>query len=126
MLQSVKEHRFSRSENWRFGPTKEEVSQKSEQVRSIPLPDCQLFQIHDNIFRPHPGGYPGQTSVVCISYGVLLFCIGKHTLNRFFSHGILFLFSYCLICFCVRSILALHSSTVCGIFFFVMAGPFCP
>ena len=52
-----------------------------------PVPEGQLFQIHGNIFQPDPSRNSGQTSVVCISHGVLLLCVGKDTLNGFFSLG---------------------------------------
>ena len=37
----------------------------------FPAPFSQLFQIHGNIFKPDPSRYSGQTSVMCISHGVL-------------------------------------------------------
>ena len=69
----------------------EEHSIKSGKRQSIPLPNGYLFEIHGSILEPHPSGHPGQTSVVCISHGVLFFCVSKDTLNGFFSHGINFL-----------------------------------
>ena len=90
-LQSVKEPLFSRSEDKVLAAIWEEHSIKSGKRQSIPLPNGYLFQIHGSILEPHPSGNPGQTSVVCISHGVLFFCVSKDTLNGFFSHGINFL-----------------------------------
>lgn len=55
---------------------------------SIPLPNSSLFELHGNIFKPHPSRNPGQTSVVCITHGVLSFCIGQNTLYGLFSYVI--------------------------------------
>ena len=63
---------------------------KSGKGQSIPHPNCHLFEIHGSVLEPHPSGNPGQTSVVCISHGVLFFGVSKDTLNGFFSHGINF------------------------------------
>ena len=91
VLQSVKEPLFSRSEDKVLAAIWEEHSIKSGKRESIPLPNGYLFEIHGSILEPHPSGNPGQTSVVCISHGVLFFCVSKDTLNGFFSHGINFL-----------------------------------
>ena len=55
---------------------------------SIQLPNSSLFEIHGNIFKPRPSRNPGQTSVVCLTHGVLSFCIGKNTLYGLFSYVI--------------------------------------
>ena len=55
---------------------------------SIQLPNSSLFEIHGSIFKPRPSRNPGQTSVVCITHGVLSFCIGKNTLYGLFSYVI--------------------------------------
>lgn len=55
---------------------------------SIQLPNSSIFEIHGNIFKPRPSRNPGQTSVVCITHGVLSFCIGKNTLYGLFSYVI--------------------------------------
>lgn len=61
---------------------------------SIQLPNSSLFEIHGSIFKPRPSRNPGQTSVVCITHGVLSFCIGKNTLYGLFSYVIEFLATF--------------------------------
>ena len=61
----------------------------------VPTPVCQLFQIHGSIFQPDPSCDCGQTSVVCISHCVLLFCIRKDSFNRLFALCIDFLCTLC-------------------------------
>ena len=87
-FQPVKERQFSLCESWRFSRIKEEIGQKSKEIRAAPLPEGQFFEIHSSIFKPHPCRDTGQTSVVCIAHGMFFFCIRKNTLNSLFSHGI--------------------------------------
>ena len=94
--QSVKEPLFSLSENRGFGVFRCKYKQYLREKGVIPTPICQLFQIHGSIFKPDPSRDCGQASVVCISHCVLLFCIRKDTLNRFFALCINFLCTLCL------------------------------
>ena len=82
MLQTVKEHQFSKSENWCFSIVMKETGKESWKNRSFAAPDCQFFEVHGSEFKPHPACNPGQTSVVCITHPVLFFRIRKGTLNR--------------------------------------------
>lgn len=93
-FQLVKERRFSKHEDWRFIIKRGKNHDIGSKIRSIPLPNSNLFEIHGSIFKPHPSRNPGQTSVVRIPHGVLFFCISKNTLYGLFSHGIEFLATF--------------------------------
>ena len=92
--QLVKERQFSKHEDWRFIIKRSKNHDIGSKIRSIPLPNSNLFEIHGSIFKPHPSRNPGQTSVVRIPHGVLFFCISKNTLYGLFSHGIEFLATF--------------------------------
>ena len=93
-FQLVKERQFSKHEDWRFIIKRGKNHDIGSKIRSIPLPNSNLFEIHGSIFKPHPSRNPGQTSVVRIPHGVLFFCISKNTLYGLFSHGIEFLATF--------------------------------
>ena len=83
--QSVKEPLYSEGEGKSFGIKREEESKKTR-GQSRPLaPEGQLFQVHGSILKPDPSCHCGQNSMVRISHGVLFLCVGKDTLNGFFS-----------------------------------------
>ena len=85
--QPVKEPQLSESESWGF-PVIWMVTNKYQcENGALPTPLCQLFQIHGSIFKPHPSRNPGQTSVVCVTHGVFLFCICKNPLNGLLFAG---------------------------------------
>ena len=92
--QLVKERQFSKHEDWRFIIKRGKNHDIGSKIRSIPLPNSNLFEIHGSIFKPHPSRNPGQTSVVRIPHGVLFFCISKNMLYGLFSHGIEFLATF--------------------------------
>ena len=51
----------------------------------FPFPSGQFLQIHSSKLKLHPVGNLDQASVLCITYAVLSFCIGKHTLDFLLS-----------------------------------------
>ena len=93
-FQLVKKRQFSKHEDWRFIIKRGKNHDIGSKIRSIPLPNSNLFEIHGSIFKPHPSRNPGQPSVVRIPHGVLFFCISKNTLYGLFSHGIEFLATF--------------------------------
>ena len=85
--QLVKERQFSKHEDWRFIIKRSKNHDIGSKIRSIPLPNSNLFEVHGSIFKPHPSRNPGQTSVVRITHGVLFFCISKNTLYGLFCNS---------------------------------------
>ena len=57
---------------------------KGEINGDIPAPNCQLFQIHGNIFESDPVRDPRQTSMLRIAHCMLLLRVRKHALNCLF------------------------------------------
>lgn len=58
---------------------------KTEVILLIPLPNCELFQVHGSKFKPNPICNMGKTSVRCVSHTIFFFCVCKYTLYCFFS-----------------------------------------
>ena len=52
------------------------------------FPSGQLFEIHGSKLKPHPFGELGKTSIMRIAHTVLIFGIGKDSLNGFLAFGI--------------------------------------
>ncbi|MDY5612567.1 hypothetical protein, partial [Dysosmobacter sp.] len=48
--QTVKEHQFSKSENWCFSIVMKETGKESWKNRSFAAPDCQFFEVHGSEF----------------------------------------------------------------------------
>ena len=61
---------------------------KQERGMSPCFPSGQLFEVHGSKFKPHPVGNWNQTTVVCITHGVLFFRIRKNPFNGFFAFGV--------------------------------------
>ena len=63
----------------------ENGSEKRIDKTLLPLPSCQLFQIHGNKLKLHPVRHLGQTSVLCITHSVFFFgVVRKDAFNRLF------------------------------------------
>ena len=59
---------------------------QNKAVMSIPpAPFCKLFQVHRSKSKLHPVSNLSQACVSCIAQSMLLLCIRKDTLYRFFS-----------------------------------------
>lgn len=86
--QLVKEPSFLLSKSEGFAVFGQKQRENKARIRTFPAPFCQLFQIHRSIFKPHPVRYPGQTSMMCITHRVFLFCVGKDTFYGFLAHRI--------------------------------------
>ena len=52
----------------------------------LPLPNCELFQVHGSKFKPHPIRYMGQACVSCISHTMLCLGFSKDLFNGFLAH----------------------------------------
>lgn len=63
---------------------------KTENAVLIPPPDCELFQVYGNKFKPDPICDMGKTSVQCIMHTIFFFDIGDHTFYCSFSFLIKF------------------------------------
>ena len=57
-------------------------------MAGVPFPGGQLFEIHGNKFKLHPVGHLGEAAVLRVAHPMLLFCIGKHTLDLLFSQTV--------------------------------------
>ena len=55
-------------------------------VGILPLPNCELFQVHGSKFKPHPIRYLGQACVSCVSHAMLFLGIRKDPFNGFLAH----------------------------------------
>ena len=62
----------------------ENGSEKRIDKTLLPLPGCQLFQIHGSKLKLHPVRHLGQASVLRITHSVLFFSICKDTFNGLF------------------------------------------
>ena len=63
----------------------ENGSEKRIDKTLLPLPGCQLFQIHGSKLKLHPVRHLGQASVLCITHSVLFFGVCKDAFNRLFT-----------------------------------------
>ena len=59
----------------------------------LPLPNCELFQVHGSKFKPHPIRYLGQACVSCVSHAMLFLGIRKDPFNGFLAHLVVSLVS---------------------------------
>ena len=59
-------------------------------MTGLPFPGGQFFQIHGSKLKLHPVCHLGQASVLRVTHPVLLFSIGKYTLNLLFSQPVQF------------------------------------
>ena len=66
----------------------EEKGKNVREVRRIPPPICQLFQIHAREFQRDPLCYPSQASVSCITHSMLFLRIGKDALYALLAQSI--------------------------------------
>ena len=62
-------------------------------VGIFPLPNCELFQVHGNKFKPHPIRYLGQACVSCVSHAMLFLGIRKAPFNGLLAHLVVSLVS---------------------------------
>ena len=84
---------FSLSKNQSHSLSYSRISFKKEENGSkkridktlLPLPGCQLFQIHGSKLKLHPVRYLGQASVLRITHSVLFFGVCKDAFNRLFT-----------------------------------------
>lgn len=67
-----------------------------EKARTVPCLYRQLFEIHRSKLKPDTVCHLSQTSMLGVSHRVFLFCVRKHSFNRFFSHCVEFFAALCL------------------------------
>ena len=56
----------------------------------VPFPSGQFFQIHGSKFKLHPVCHLSEATVLRVAHAVFFFCVGKYTLNFFFSQTVQF------------------------------------
>jgi len=84
---------FSLSKNQSHSLSYSRISFKKEENGSkkridktlLPLPGCQLFQIHGSKLKLHPVRHLGQASVLRITHSVFFFGVCKDTFNGLFT-----------------------------------------
>ena len=83
----VKERQFSKHEDWRFIPLNRAKNHDiGSKIRSIPLPNSNLFEIHGSIFKPFTARRkPGPDLGGAYTAWRAFFCISKNTHYGLFS-----------------------------------------